>query len=281
MQEKFIIHNGDYLNREKFSISPFNRAFMYGDSIFESLIAYNTGVPFLQLHYSRLIKAAEVLSYDIPPSFTLNRLEERIKYLLRKNKQFKTARVRIQLYRNNGGLYTPNDNSFSYIISTDSTHEDPFLLNEKGYETGVYSEMKKPIQDLSAFKNGSSLFYVMASLYKKKHRLDEVLILNTQGNVIEGAASNIFVIKNNKIYTPPINEGCVAGVMRKIIIGLARDNGIFVQELPLRIKDMMNSDELFFTNAAKGIQWAVALNEKRYFNKLSKELAYWLRQSIE
>lgn len=280
-ESSFIAYNGDFIKKEKFSISFDNRAFMYGDSLFESILAFHGKLPFFESHISRLLSGIKLLNYLKPYDFNHNKLESIIKKLLLKNKIFKTARVRIQVYRNPGGLYTPIDNNFNYIITTEKMPDDYFGINEKGYDAGVYTEIKKPCNQLSALKTGNSLLYILASEYKKQKMLDEVLLLNTKECVVEASSSNIFVVKNSKVYTPPLSEGCVDGIMRKTIIKTARKNGIVVQELPLRIKDVMNSDEIFLTNAVKGIQWVVALYEKRYFNKTAKKISLLLSELIK
>ena len=277
----FIVYNDNFIKSEEFSISSDNRAFLYGDSLFESLLATDNKLPFLDYHLTRLFSGIKLLNYIKPYDFNYNRLDSLIKKLLLKNKLYKTARIRIQVYRNPGGLYTPKDNNFSYIITSEKIPENYFAINDKGYDAGVYTAIKKPINPLSAFKTGSSLFYVLAAEFKNQKKLDEIILLNTKGHVVEASASNIFVVKDNKIYTPPLSDGCVDGVMRRIVIKTARANGIALQELPLRLKDIMNSDEIFLTNAVKGIQWIVALNEKRYFNKTAKKISYLLNEIMK
>jgi branched-chain amino acid aminotransferase len=119
----------------------------------------------------------------------------------------------------------------------------------------------------------------MAGIYKTENNLDECIILNTKGNIIEGISSNIFTVKENLIITPSIREGCLPGIMRQKVIELARKQGYVVQdEAIVQIQDIMAADEIFYTNAVKGIQWVVGFKQRRYFNKVSKSLIYELNK---
>ena len=269
--EHFIHHNG-YISANSSPLTLCNRSFRYGDGLFESIRIVNHRPQFLKEHLKRLHTGMQILKMQ-PPAF-LNEpyLENAIQELARKNKVGAGARVRLTIYRNDGGLYTPDTNEISYIIEVDPLSEADYTLNNKGYTIDLYSEFKKQPHVLSNIKSANSLLYVMASIHKKQQSLDECLILNDKHYIIEGISSNIFAVKNGVLYTPPVADGCVDGVMRRKIIEIAQINRIAVHEISIMQNVLLGADELFLTNAVHGIRWIVAYRQKRYFNNTSKKL---------
>jgi branched-chain amino acid aminotransferase len=278
--ENYLVHNGVFIKQGKFSVPYNNRAFQYGDSLFETILAVNSELPFFKDHYARLIAGMKTLKYTVPPAFTMQYLKELILKLLRKNKLFKTARIRLQMYRAPGGLYTPESNAAEYIITCREASTDQLKINSEGLNIKAYTDIRKPVNALSSYKTGSALLYILASEYKKQTGADDVLLLNTEGHVAESTSSNIFVVKKHQIFTPPLSEGCTDGVMRRAIMSIALEEKIMIRELPLRLQDVMRSDEVFLTNAVNGIRWVVALDEKRYYSKMSKYLSKQLNERL-
>jgi branched-subunit amino acid aminotransferase/4-amino-4-deoxychorismate lyase len=133
----------------------------------------------------------------------------------------------------------------------------------------VYADIKKPINKLSNIKTGNALLYVMAGLAKQSMKLDECFLINENGGICESISSNIFVIKNGTLYTPPLNDGCVAGIMRKQIIALAANHKILVFESAVTDYTLSNADEVFLSNSIKGVQWVGQYKQKYYTNKLA------------
>ena len=136
----------------------------------------------------------------------------------------------------------------------------------------VYTEMLKPVNFLSNYKTCSALTYVMAGLYKTEHKLDDVFLLNQQGYLCESISSNVFVWYKDHLYTPALNEGCVAGIMRQVVINMCVARGIPVTEAQINPDILHQAEEVFVTNATRGIQWVIGYGIKRYFNGLSKTL---------
>ena len=114
--------------------------------------------------------------------------------------------------------------------------------------------------------------YVLAGIFKNQNSLDEVIILNNNGFLCESMSSNAFIVYDRKLYTPALNEGCIAGVMRQVIIKLAKENGLEMVEAQINPDILNEADEVFLTNAAKGIQWVMGYNSKRYFCEVSRFL---------
>ena len=101
--------------------------------------------------------------------------------------------------------------------------------------------------------------------------------MNQEGFLCEALTSNIFVYYDKVLYTPALNQGCIDGVMRRVVMDMAEDEGIPVVEAQISPEIMKKADELFCTNAVQGIQWVMGYKQKRYFNKISRILQEKLR----
>ena len=267
INSNFICYNGDFIKAENFKISPKNRAFNYGDGIFETIRANNTEPLFYDDHITRLKKGLDILELVPPNNFDYINLKGKIIRLLNANKHFKAARIRLTFYRKEGGLYTPDKNEFEYLIESDKINNELYIINQKGLVVDIYPHILKPINILSNCKTLNSLLFIKAGLYKNHKNIDDCIILNEKNHIVESICSNIFLVKKNKIYTPSLSEGCIEGVMRKQIISIAKtinlkvyDNGYMTAD------DLLLADELFLTNAINGIQWAAGYKQKRYYN---------------
>ena len=124
------------------------------------------------------------------------------------------ARIRLMIFRGNGGIFDPEDLNPNFIIeSWPLTNSSG--LNENGLTVDIFPGAKKSCDSFSNIKSNNYLPYVMAGLFAKKNKLNDCILLNSFDRVCDSAIANVFIIKKNKIYTPPLTEGCVAGVMRR------------------------------------------------------------------
>ncbi len=261
------IYNGHLISLYEPAISFTNRAFRYGDSLFES-IRYSKGkVMFLADHIKRIKLSMTILRMNVPAEFSTPNIEALILHLLNENSISSDARIRLTVFRNDGGYYTPDTNDISFLIETEALETEGYTLNQKGLWVDVYAEIKKPISKIANLKTGSALLYVMAGLTKKSLKLDDCLLINENGHIIESISANLFVIKNGALYTSPLTDGCIEGVMRKQILALASLNRILTFEQSLTVNTLMNGDEVFLTNAIKGIQWVGQFKNTFYTNR--------------
>lgn len=281
IMEQFIHHNGVITSASSSAVSITNRSFRYGDGLFESMRIVNGRAQFLKEHLKRLQAGMQVLKMNMHPLLNEAFLEASIHELTLKNNIKAGGRLRLTVYRNNGGLYTPETNEVSYFIEAEPFDDATYVLNQKGFTIDLYSELKKQQHVLSNIKSANSLLYVMASINRKQLGLDECLILNDKHYIIEGISSNIFAVKNGVLYTPPVTDGCVDGVMRRKIIEIAQANRIAVYEISIMQNVLLGADELFLTNAVHGVRWIVAYKQKRYFNNTSKKLIERLNELVK
>jgi branched-chain amino acid aminotransferase len=275
----YINFNGFLYEEDEKVFSIKNRAWRYGDGLFETIRVIDGQPCFLEDHFLRLKKGIEVLKMQ-SSSISFNELKIQIDKLLEKNRIKKGGRIRLSVYRTGSGFYMPEDESKSYVIEATPLEDNTYTLNEIGLSVDVYSEIRRTRNILSQIKTTNSIPYVLTAIYKKEKNLDDCIVLNDQGRIVEAISSNIFLYKNNNLYTPSLDEGCMNGVMRKQIIRIAKELNINVFEGIINGSMLLQADELFLTNAIVGLQWAVSYKEKRYFNTATKKILDCLNKSV-
>ncbi len=268
-KDQYCILNGHLISIYEPSVPFSNRAFRYGDALFESIRVCNNKIMFLKDHLTRLKLGMTVLRMNLPAEFTSENLAELISGLLKKNEDLPNARIRLTVFRNGGGYYAPESNDISFLIESTSMTA-PYELNQKGIWVDIYADIKKSINKLSNIKSANALLYVMAGVAKQSMKLDECLLINENGTICEAISSNVFVVKNGTLFTSPLSEGCVAGVMRKQVMHMATENRILTFESPLTMYTLLNGDEVFLTNSIQGLQWVGQYKDRFYTNKLSQ-----------
>ncbi len=281
-QSTYICYNGVNMKGDKPVLHYYNRGLRYGDALFESIRSIANHPLFFKEHFQRLTNGMKQLQFEPPEHFHLDYVSELCEKLLTKNKIFKGGRLRITVYRDSTGNYIPVENKISFIIECEPVSTELFVLNTKGKNLCIYAGDKVPVNRLSNFKHANSLCYVMAGLYAKNNQYDECFLLNENGHLCEAISSNVFVYKKQALFTPSLKEGCVDGIMRRKIVDLAKKNNIPVfDNIPLIQQDLVDADEIFTTNAVKGIQWIGSYKNKRYYHSLASKLTGTLNQEIE
>lgn len=274
-------YNGDFYKSGDKVFGPDNRAFRYGDSLFETMMSYGTDVHMLDEHCERLKKGMETMGMEVPLWFDKKYLQNKIERLLKKNRFHTATRIRLAIFRNEGGLYTPADNGISYCIETERLDNQQYVINKGNYSVDIFPDMRKHPDILSPYKTGNSNLFIMAGLWRKRMGLDDCLILNTRDEICESVSSNIFTLRDNKLYTPEVASGCVEGIMRRLIIRLAGKHSLEVVETKsMNIDDLYLADELFLTNSISGIRRVLSFRDKRYYSLVSREIVEWINQEL-
>jgi len=277
---QYILFNDEFFAADEAVIKASNRGFKFGDGLFETMRMSNGKLQFAAQHADRLragMKALKMEGYSLMDEYFLR---QKTTELLKKNKIHGNARFRLTIYRDGEGLYTPEHNKTGYLLEGLPLEDAHYELNKKGLIIDVYDEITKPVNKISNYKTSNSLLYVMAGLFKKQHRLDEALILNQHGFLCESISSNVFVVYQKQIYTPALSEGCVAGVMRTIVLQLAKTYQLPIIEAQISPEILKEAEEVFVTNANSGIRWVMGYGKKRYFNEVAKMLSIKLNELI-
>ena len=276
----YILFNDEFFTAEQAVIKASNRGFKFGDGLFESMRMCNGKLQFAEQHADRLkagMKALKMEGFALLDEYFLR---QKTAELLKKNKFNGNVRFRLSIYRDGEGLYTPQSNKIGYLLESIPLEQAQYELNQKGLIIDVYDDLTKQISKLANYKTSNALLYVMAGLFQKQHRLDEAIILNQNGFLCESTSSNVFVVYQNQIYTPALSEGCVAGVMRSVVLKLAKMHNLPLIEAQINPDILNEAEEVFVTNASSGIRWVMGYGKKRYFNEVAKELSAKLNALI-
>jgi branched-chain amino acid aminotransferase len=267
-----INFNGVILDSD-LQLSVNNRSFLYGDGVFETLKIVDNTILFFEDHYFRLMASMRIVRMEIPISFTLEFLEKQILSLVSQLAIENSARVRITVYRNEGGYYAPNQNSVSYVIQAAPLSDKTYTIEKRNFEVDLYKDFAVTKQLLSTLKTTNKIIHVTASIFAKENQLESCLLINDSKNVIEAISGNLFMLMGNTLITPPISEGCLNGIMRKQIITLAKQfETIDFVEREISPFDIQKADELFITNVIQGIQPITKYRKKEFEIKLALQL---------
>jgi branched-subunit amino acid aminotransferase/4-amino-4-deoxychorismate lyase len=271
---QYIQLNGDFFDAEASIFTCRNRGFQFGDAVYEIMRANGTKIHFVQDHLERLISSMQYLNMDIPDVIKSNSIQKDMVKLLHKNKHLKGAQIKITVFRNNGGSYTPCDNACSYLIASKPLETDNYHLNKKGLLVAVFQKMKKPITPFSNLNTSHALIYILAGNFSKAQGLDDCLLMNQHNEIIESIGSNLFLIKKGEIIkTPPLKSGCRVEILRKYMLEYANELGFKISsQQPVAYSDLMEADEVFLTNDTEGILWVAGIEQKRYYHNTAKKL---------
>ena len=230
-------------------------------------------VLFAEDHYFRLMASMRICRMEIPMNFTFEYFEDQILSLTNSLQISNSARVRLSVYRNSGGLYLPNTNDIHFIIQAQSLKLKSYLYSNAAYEVELYKDFYVSKHLLSTLKTTNKMIHITGSIFAKENDYDNCFLINDDKNVVEALNGNVFMKMNNTIITPPISEGCLNGVMRKQIIGLInKTDGFECLEKPISPFDLQKSDELFISNVIKGIQPITKYRKKIFETNVSKQL---------
>jgi branched-subunit amino acid aminotransferase/4-amino-4-deoxychorismate lyase len=276
-----VFHKGEFLNDTEAVIVKDNRAFRFADGFFESMRIVNGRALYLENHFARILDTAAVLKIKPSEDFSLELLRSQIQELLIRNNILEGGRMRITFYRKSTGFYLPKQDEMTYFIEAEPLSDNEFVLNATGRLVDIFQDFKKEVNKLSVFKTLNCQLYVQAAIHARDKGLDEALIQNNKLSIIESNSSNLFIVSNGVLYTPTLDDGCVAGTMRMNIINLALENKIKVYECTLNPHNLLAADEMFLTNAVRGIEWVVGYRTKRYFNDMSKKIVALLNTSAK
>lgn len=223
--------------------------FRVADAHFESLLYANGNFPLIDLHQKRIKAAAKLFGFkevEVDSNHILQLLKEN-----KLDKQY--AKIRISIVRKNGLNYTPMGKSVQVLIEAFPL-DDIFTPISK---LGLYLDNQKYANKFSAIKSSNALLYVLARKFAEEKKLDEVLICNQEGKWIEASSSNVFIVKNNTLYTPNLLSGGVHGICQQFIINFFEVNFVDFDDEMLSL-----ADEIFLTNGVQLIQSVKELRGK-------------------
>ena len=267
-----IIIDGNRTSNNAITIS--NKSFRYGDGFFETMKWADGRLLLADDHLNRFFSTAGALGYSIPAPLTRERLLSEISLLTNTNHCEKLARIRLTAWRGEGGLLE-GDDTLHYSIECQPLDETAQHWNKNGLVIGIYQDAHKSTDGFSSFKTSNFHPYNLAARTAQSRKWDDAIILNNSGRVADSCIANIFIIRKTKIFTPPLAEGPVAGIMRRQLL-----QHFDISETPLTIEDLENADEIFLSNAIRGLRWVRQLGERFYDSSKSRRIYGQLLQTI-
>ena len=266
--------NGGLVADNEGKLSVFNRGFAYGDAVFETIRVVNKQIMFWEAHYFRLMSSMRIMRMEIPASFSPEFLEEEIKTLISENGlDDSAARVKLTVFRQEGGLYSPTTNDIDYVMTVKSLENPFFLLNEDDYEVELFKDHFINSGILSTLKTNNRAINILGSIFAKENDYQNCLLLNESKNVVEALNGNIFLVSGDVIKTPPLSDGCLKGVLRGQLLEIGKKLPEFtVKEESISPFELQKADEMFITNVIVGIQPVTRYRKKVYNNTVARKL---------
>ena len=254
MEKELLVYvDGSYYPKSQAKISVFDHGLLYGDGIFEGIRAYNGSVFKLKEHIDRLYRSAHMIMLEMP--MAKEQMIQAVLETLRKN-SLKDSYIRLIVTRGVGdlGLNPKKCAKPTTIIITDTITLHKVEAKEKGV-TAMLSWVKRDPVDATSheIKSLNYLNSILAKIEANIAGVDEAICLDKNGFICEGVAENIFMVKNDKLFTPPSYTGALQGITAEEVMRLARRLGYDVEEKNITPYELFNAEEAFFTGTAAEI----------------------------
>jgi len=242
-----VFHNDALLPIEKVRLSPGQAGLICGWGIFTTLRISRGEAFAYERHWRRLERDAAITRLPMP--YTAAKVRVHLHEVIRANK-ITDGCARVYLVYNTVGFWQSDEQrpQVDLIIYTASLPERREFVRLAVREHGRHSA-----SPLAGVKSISWLNNVWAAAEAANEGFDEVVMLNERGEVSECTSANIFVVKDGKVFTPPLNSGCLEGVTRGILMEIAPETGVSVVEQTLRLEDLYSADELFISSTNRNL----------------------------
>ena len=267
-------YNGNLVAFEDVKITPHNRAYKYGDSVFETIKVINGKLVFWEEHYFRLMASMRMLRMKIPMNFTLEFLEKEILKTIKATNSNNNLRIRLTITRKDGGFYLPHTNEVDYLIESCEIR----FMTKDNYKVDLFKDFYLYSGHLSTIKTNNKLIHTLASIFAKENDLDNCILLNERKGIVEATNATLFLIKGNTIKTPLLSEGCLKGIAREKVIKIIESNNDYdIEETVISPFEIQKADEIFITNSIMGIQPITNYRKKVFSTDVTKKLAMHLK----
>lgn len=241
--------NGRLVNELPDGLMLAQRGLYYGDALFESIRVFGGRVPLMERHWDRLVHGMELMDYRIPADWSAAFWANEILRMAPPD-----ARVRLTVWRAPGGLYLPENDDPLFLITATGLETGVFEWPSAGVQVGLCGSVRLPVDALSGLKTLNAARYVAAAKEAQARGWDDAILLNAYERVCEATSSNVFWFEGERLFTPPLSDGCVTGVMRDLLLALTRAAGLETAEMPAPFERLMAADEVFLSNAVRGIR---------------------------
>lgn len=237
-----VFLNGQFLAAQEAAISAIEPGFLCGLGLFETMRAYYGKIVYLGAHLNRLKQSAKFIGLNCP--YSVSQLKQVISKAVKIN-NLKDAYVRLTLWKAEKGLG----------ILVFAKKYQPFTKSKyrKGFSASFSSFRQSQEPLMANIKTTNRIFYELSLKQARGKGFDEAIILNSLGYIAEASRSNLFFVKDSRIFTPALECGCLAGITRKIIFDMAKKENLKIYEGRFTREDLYNCDEAFLSNSLMGI----------------------------
>jgi branched-chain amino acid aminotransferase len=258
--EQIVYLNGSLVPRSQAKISPFDLGFLYGYGLFETMRAYSGRVFRLEKHLERLSQSAKLLNLPLN-AFDLKKA---CYDTLRANKS-KDARIRLTVSMGEGEAVPDLPKHPRPTVLVTAARYVPLSdeVYRKGYKAVVSTIDQDSQSPLSHLKSTNYLNHVLARREARASGADEAILLNERGFLCEGSTSNIFLVSKRKLVTPGEESGCLPGITRQVVMELAREHGISLDQREVQLEELLQADEAFLTNSIMELMPVAEVNVQR------------------
>lgn len=275
-----INFNGQLSPREQFRLTLYNRAFRYGDSLFEEIKIVGETILFWESHYFRLMAGMRLLRMQIPIHFDMEFLETEILKTCAYRKSGAQL-IRLTICRKDNKNLRTKDQSIDFYIETTDETEAAFKLFEGSFEIDLYKDFYENTSLLSTIETSSNLIPILSKIFADENNLDECLILNANKNVIGASVGNLFLVKGYSVLTPPTEDGCKKGILRNEIIKWLKKSALYqIEETSISPFELQSADELFLAHITFGIIPISKYRKKEYTRQTADYILENLNVSI-
>ncbi|MDP9042616.1 MAG: aminotransferase class IV [Bacteroidota bacterium] len=269
-----INFNGHLVDPATPVATAFNRSLRYGDGLFETMYWDGRLVKNLEFHLDRLFRGLTILLFDLSDGFSRTFISQEILKLCEKNSPAIQARIRLNVFREDGQILLPEKNKPVFIIESSNIPEE----GQAPLRLTVFKGDTKSTGVLSNLKTNNYLLNTVAIQFAKDSGFDDALILNSRGNICEASSSNIFMIQKGILFTPALTQGCVAGTKRRELLEILPGLGFQVEETIISKEMVFEMEEIFLTNAIRSVRPVICIDNTYYSRELTGILVRLLNE---
>jgi len=270
-----LLYNGNFIPESELQLPLTNRAFQFNDGFFETVIVVGGKLRFWEDHVARMKAAAKSLKLELPQTLVSEGLKEKMLQLAKQNDSANYSRLKLKFWRSGEGLYTPETNQADWLATIVPANPAP----STSLHIGICETITTNYSPFSFFKGPNALLYVMAGIEKTEKSFDDLLLLSRQHIVSELISSNIFWLKNDVLFTPAIDTGCVQGIVRQNILRWANQTGIKTKDVYFDVAGLLKADAVLSCNVT-GIRSIASINgeavsiDEGFVQQLRSELGF-------
>jgi branched-chain amino acid aminotransferase len=260
-----VCFNGDFFPADTPLIPVQNGSYKWGDGVFETMKVFRGNLLLQGLHFERLFTSLKLVNIKTGEAFTIELLIKHIMDLCRQNDCLQNARIRLAVFRDNA-------NTAGYSIEATPLDEGVNSWQQEGQTIVLYPFARKSTDAFANLKSANFLPYVLAQHYAAENGVDDALVLNARNAICDSSKANLFILQGNNLYTPALHQGCVNGVMRRVVLEEAKKMGFRVYQDEVREEVLLSADEVFLTNAVQIMRWVERYKDIRYTCSQTRQL---------